>query len=148
MRLAIVMLLALLGEHVTAQPLVDVQRSRFCAIDIYLDSNNRPLAAYQFEFSVAGGGAKIVGIEGGEHPAFSQPPHYDPKALQHERVIVAALSTNAVNRLPQGRTRVATVHLQLNQADKPHWRIKVSTAGDADGRKIYVIGTVEERKTK
>jgi hypothetical protein len=92
---------------------------RFRAVDIFVDSKDKPLAAYQLEFSVTGADAKIVGIEGGEHAAFSTPPFYDPKAMQQERVIIAAFSTNAVSRLPQGRTRVATIHLQTRATSEP-----------------------------
>jgi hypothetical protein len=46
-----------------------VVATRFRAVDIFVDSTNKPLAAYQLEFT-ASAGAKIVGIEGGEHAAF------------------------------------------------------------------------------
>ena len=58
------------------------------------------LAAYQIEFSVTNILTKIVGIEGGQHPAFREPPFYDPKAMQQERVIIAAFSTD--NAEPYG----------------------------------------------
>ena len=64
---------------------------RFEYIDIYIDSGDVPLAAYQFELTDAGGSIKIVGIEGGEHEAFATPPYYDPKALKNNRVIWVAI---------------------------------------------------------
>src|SRR4051812_49287196 len=80
--------------------------SSFGALDIFIDSKDAPLAAYQFEFW-ADGDVKLVGLEGGEHVAFKEPPHYDPRALTlpEPRVIVAAFNTG--NDLPKGKTRVA-----------------------------------------
>src|SRR5215471_20061320 len=74
---------------------------RFVAVGVYVDSKQKSLAAYQIEFSVTNTVAKIVGIEGGEHQAFLEPPFYDPKAMQHERVIIAAFSTNEPALLPK-----------------------------------------------
>ena len=82
------------------QPAIEEGRSRFGAVDIYVDSGSTPLAAYQLEFAATNGVAKIVGIEGGEHAAFRQPPFYDPKAIQHERVIIASFSTAPATDLP------------------------------------------------
>src|SRR6185503_6777104 len=63
---------------------------RFNALDIFVDSGTRPLAAYQLTFTATTGDVKIVSIEGGEHPAFKEPPNYDPQAIQQERAILAA----------------------------------------------------------
>jgi hypothetical protein len=121
---------------------------RFCAVDIYLDSKGKPLAAYQLEFSVTNGNAKIVGIEGGEHPAFEEPPFYDPKAMQHEKVILAAFSTEAAEKLPKGKTRVATIHLQTNGAGEMGIQLKLQTAGDDNGNKITPDASADERNGK
>lgn len=121
---------------------------RFSAVDIYVESKDKPLAAYQLEFSVTNGNAKIAGIEGGGHPAFAEPPFYDPLAIQHERVIIAAFSTNAASRLPNGKTRVATIHLQVSGTAESEFELKVQTAADQNGNKIPVEATVEERKAK
>jgi hypothetical protein len=128
------------------QPATEEGRSRFCAVDIYLDSGSTPLAAYQLEFAATNGAVKIVGIEGGEHPAFRQPPFYDPKALQHERVILASFSTAAASALPTGRTRVATVHYQSSDTQAPRFQLKLQTAADAQGAKVPVYASFEERK--
>jgi hypothetical protein len=120
---------------------------RFQAIDIQIDPAGKPLAAYQLEFS-GGPGVKIVGIEGGEHPAFAEPPFYDPKAMQHDRVILAAFSTRRASDLPHGRTRVATIHLQITGAAKPEYQLKLKTAADAGGTRFDASAEVEERKSK
>jgi hypothetical protein len=121
-------------------------RVRFRVVDILIDTTNAPLAAYQLEFAVTNGVAKIVGIEGGEHPAFREAPFYDPKAMQRERVIIAAFSTTSPDRLPSGKTRVATIHLQISTDATPQFEIKLTTAADSNGNKISARATVEERK--
>jgi hypothetical protein len=123
-------------------------RSRFCAVDIYVDSGSTPLAAYQVEFAATNGMAKIVGIEGGEHPAFRQPPFYDPKAMQHERVIIASFSTAAAADLPTGKTRVATVHYQTTDTQPPQFQLKLQAASDAQGNKLSAQTSFIERKTE
>ncbi len=107
---------------------------RFEYIDVYVDSGDAPLAAYQFELTDAAESIKIVGIEGGEHEAFAPPPYYDPKALKNNRVIIAAFST--ADALPTGRTRVATVHVQVEVDVIPEMTINLETAGDVQGNEI------------
>ncbi len=107
---------------------------RFEYIDVYIDSGDAPLAAYQFELTDAAGSIKIVGIEGGEHEAFATPPYYDPKALKNNRVIIAALST--ADALPTGKTRVATVHVQVEVDVIPEIAINLEAAGDVQGKEL------------
>jgi hypothetical protein len=121
---------------------------RFSAVDIFVDSNSAPLAAWQLEFAATNGTVKIVGIEGGDHEAFRHPPFYDPKAMQHERVILAAFSTDSADKLPTGKTRVATIHLQILGSQQPAFELKLHTAADSNGNKIPVTATFEERKAK
>jgi len=128
------------------QAAIEEGRIRFCAMDIYLDSGSAPLAAYQLDFAATNGEVKIVGIEGGDHPAFKDPPFYDPKAMQHERVIIAAFSTAASADLPSGRTRVATIHLMINGTQKPQFALRLDVAADANGMKISPKASFEERK--
>ena len=107
---------------------------RFEAVDIYIASGDKPLAAYQFEFSDPERRVTIVGIEGGEHAAFKKPPYYDPKALRNNRVIVAAFST--ASDLPAGRTRVATIMVQISGPNDADYDLKLTVAATADGSTI------------
>jgi hypothetical protein len=102
-------------------------------VDIYVDSGDVPLGAYQFELSAAVGEVKIVGVEGGEHPAFAEPPYYDPAALQEDRIIIAAYSL--ADELPTHRTRVARVHVQVT-GDKPAYAVELTVAADAEGNPL------------
>ena len=128
------------------QPAIEEGRTRFRTIDIFVDSRSTPLAAYQVEFAATNGVVRIVGIEGGESAAFRQPPVYDPKAMQQDRVIIASFSTRATSMLPAGKTRVATIHIQVSSDQEPRFEIKLQTAGDSRGHKISAQATFEERK--
>src|SRR5216117_3157588 len=143
----ILILLVMLIGTLLAQPAA-TDGTRFQAVDIFIDSRQDPLAAYQLEFFVKNGNARVVGVEGGEHPAFKEAPFYDPKAIQQERVIIAAFSTSAADKLPKARTRVATIHLQITGHQKPEFHLRLETAATANGNKIPVAGTFEERKAK
>ena len=120
---------------------------RFQAVDIFVDSTNKPLAAYQLEFT-ASANAKIVGIEGGEHVAFKEAPFYDVKAIQHERVIIGAFSTAKADKLPSGKTRVATIHLQINGNQALRIEVKLKTAATVDGKKISAQANAEEQRNE
>jgi len=120
----------------TVQPKV-----RFAPLHIYLDSGNKSLAAYQFELKAAAGkpapakaGVKIVGVEGGEHKAFKEAPYYDPAALANDRIIIAAFNTGS--ELPKGRTRIATIHLQIIGDAEPDYELKLTVAADANAKEI------------
>ena len=115
--------------------------TRFAWVDVYLDSGDLPLAAYQFELSASAGDFKIVGIEGGEHVAFAEPPYYDPAALHNNRVILAAFST--ARALPAGRMRVARVHVMLD-GNSPHYTARLRVAATADGSEVSATIQLEE----
>jgi len=118
---------------------------RFQAVDVFVNSTNQPLAAYQLEFT-ASAGAKIVGVEGGEHKAFKEAPFYDLKAMQHERVIIGAFSTAKADKLPTGKTRVATIHLQTTGDQPLRFEVKLKTAATVEGRKISAQASAKEEQ--
>ena len=149
MRTALVILIwALVTPLFAQQPANEEGRASFRVVDIYVDSKRAPLAAYQLKFSMTNANAKIVGIEGGEHPAFREPPAYDPQAIQHERVIIAAFNTGSSDELPKGKARVATIHVQTTGGDALQCTLKVQTAANPEGTKIAVEATWEERRNK
>jgi len=148
LKFLLTILICALAAPLFAQQPAEESPVRFRAVDIYVDSSNTPLAAYQLQFSVTNAVAKIVGIEGGTHPAFRQPPYFDPKAIQQERVIIAAFNTDKPENLPTGRTRVATIHLEIIGAERPAYELKLQTAGDSAGNKIPVTATCEENRSE
>lgn len=119
---------------------------RFEAVNVYLDTKSEPLAAYQIYVRAIKGDVKIVGIEGGEPAAFKQPPFYDPKAIQHERVVLAAFSTKQRSELPKGRIRVATIHLEVIGDVEPKFEVKLQAAATDDGTKISPKLSIEPVK--
>jgi hypothetical protein len=123
------------------------QKVRFASLHIYLDSENHALAAYQFELKATAGQIKIVGIENGEHPAFKEePPYYDPAAMANDRIIIAAFSTG--KDLPKGRTRIASIQLQIIGDVEPEYALKLTIVGDADGNEIPAKITYEKGEQK
>jgi len=119
---------------------------RFEAVHIYLDSGTDDLAAYQISLRAVTGDVKIVGIEGGEHEAFKQPPFYDPKAIQQERVVLAAFSLKPKSALPKGRVRVATIHLQVTGGTEPKFEAKLQAAANYSGEKFTPTISIEPTK--
>jgi len=105
---------------------------RFEAVDVFVDSGDKLLAAYQFELKAKSGEVLLAGLEGGEHAAFKAAPYYDPAALLRNKVIVAAFST--APQLPHGRTRVARLMVQVTGPDEPAYDAKLSVAGSTDGK--------------
>jgi hypothetical protein len=121
-------------------------RVRFAPVHIYLDSSDKPLAAYQFELKARTGQIKIVGVEGGAHPAFQEAPYYDPAALMNGRIIIAAFNTGS--DLPHGRTRIATIHLQILGDAEPQYELKLVVAADAEGENLAAKLTLETGEQK
>jgi hypothetical protein len=116
-------------DYSTAQPKV-----RFAPLHIYLDSGNISLAAYQFELKATAGQIEIVGVEGGQHEAFKEAPYYDKAARLKDRIIIAAFSTGS--NLPNGRTRIATIHLQIIGDAEPEYELELNVVGNTDGKEI------------
>ena len=133
---AIIFILLLATVGVSAQ-------TRFVAMDLVITPNGEGLAAYQVEIS-APAGVKIVGVEGGQHPEFRKAPYYDPKAVQSERLIVAAFSTADASKLPTTTTRVLTVHLECTT--EPNLEVNLKVAADSRGRKISAEAQLLERR--
>ena len=109
---------------------------RFEAIDVFVDSGKQSLAAWQLELICRSNGVEIVGIEGGEHPAFKEPPYYDPRAMNNNRVILGAFNTGAAENLPTGRSRVARVHVQITGPGDRSWHTELTTSATFDGTRI------------
>ncbi len=122
-----------------------VDRFEFRTVDIFIDPKGKSLAAYQLDWRIASTNGKIVGIEGGEHPAFRNPPYYDPGAIQHERVIVAAFNTGEESGLPRHRTRIATIHLRTKVGARCDYRLSKAEAASSDGRRISIETESRER---
>jgi len=144
MRSLIAILFLVVGPAIGQEP----GAVTFRAVDLFVDSVNQPLAAYQLSFACTTADAKIVGIEGGEHSAFAEPPYYDPKAMQDNRVVIAAFNTANPGQLPRGRMRIATIHLQTSAGVARQYELKVEAAATPTGETITVRAEAVERNAK
>ncbi len=108
---------------------------RFDAVHVFIDSGSTPLAAYQLSLLATTGNVRIVGIEGSGHHAFAKPPYYDPVAIQGDRVIIGAFSTANVDSLPTGRTRIATIHVQVT-GGQAEYDAQLTVSAGSDGHVI------------
>lgn len=120
---------------------------RFVAVDVYLDSA-APVAAWQFEFGSRSGTMKVVGVENGESAAFERTPYYDRDAVRRgrtEKIIVADFSLADADRLPSGRTRIATLHLMLSGTDARAFELELVTAVSHDGRPVDASLSLQTR---
>jgi len=122
--------------RIPATGVTDEKSVRFEAVDIFVDSAEQSLAAWQLELTGTMPGVEIVGIEGGEHPAFRNPPYYDPRAIRNNRVILAAFQVRDDHGLPTGRQRVARVHVQVRGIEDRVWIGRLAAAANADGQSI------------
>ena len=133
-----------LGAAVDAPPPADSPPVRFTAVDVFVDPKGEPLAAYQFELTARGGDVTLVGVEGGDHPAYLQPPYYDPAANLQKRIVIAAFNTGA--NLPRQKTRVARIMLQV-KGPGPQYAARLDVAASADATPIHADISVAQGAT-
>ena len=112
---------------------LSAQERRFQAIEIFVDSGEALLAAWQIELTIDD--ATIVGVEGGEPEAWREPPHYDPEALMGGRIILAAFTTGEA---PAGRVRVARLHVEASGDAAERAVIAAVVAATTDGERIPI----------
>ncbi len=109
---------------------------RFAVVDVFIDTGNAPLAAYQFELRDKAGVVKVVGLESDKTLPFQNPPLYDARAMQSRRVVVGGYSADDNARLPTGKVHVATVHVTIEGDAEPQYGLKLIAAARGDGEKI------------
>ncbi|MEZ6196256.1 MAG: hypothetical protein R3F20_11110 [Planctomycetota bacterium] len=114
-----------------AHPTVETE---FAVFDLWVDGVPSGLGAWQIEVRDEAGAAKLVGVEGGDHAAYPEPPRFDPAALQGGRVVLAAFST--AGELPRGEVRVASLHYLIE--GEPDLAVTLEAAVDADGLDLDV----------
>ena len=122
--------------------------SEFAVFDIYLDTGAEPLAAYQLKISDERAAVKILSVEGGEHPSFAEPPKFDPKAIQRDVIKIAAFSLNGRGQHPSGRTRIASLHVEIGPGLTPEWIATVQAAAGPGGAKISTQVTISKRENQ
>jgi hypothetical protein len=107
---------------------------RFGVVDVFIDSGTAALAAYQFDLNVTAGDVTLVGVEGGDHRAYRQPPYYDPAALARQRIVIAAFDLGS--DLPRGKTRVARLMVRVRGNVAPVYQARLEAAAAEDGKPV------------
>ena len=110
------------------------EQVRFVALDVFADPGGKPLAAWQIEVVCDATKSRIVGVESGQAPFDLKAPHFDPKALQGGRIVIAAFTTD--KNPPSGRVRVARLHFQETGATD--YASKLITAASPGAGRIDV----------
>ena len=113
---------------------------QFSWVDVYIDPKGQPLAAYQFELTAHRPGVTLVGVEGGEHPAYAEPPYYDPRANLQNRIVIAAFNTG--DNLPKQKTRIARV--MIRTTGSPDFAARLDVAASIDAKPIAADIQVSE----
>jgi len=101
----------------------------FRVADVYVETGNRPLGAYQFEWAYDPETVSLVGVEGGDAP-FTEAPWYDPVGLTSGRIIVAGFTL--ADALPSGRVRIARLHLAVRGGEPRLGAPRLEVAAGAD----------------
>ncbi|MBI2569207.1 MAG: hypothetical protein HYV63_19480 [Candidatus Schekmanbacteria bacterium] len=122
-------------EQVASGPL------RFGAMDVIVDTGAAPLGAYQLTVASETDGVAIVGIEGGDAPAFPEPPYFDPQAIGRNRVILAAFDSSGAPA--HGRVRVASVHYSERSDSPAQFQAALQVAADTTGTPIPATISIE-----
>lgn len=118
----------------------------FRTVEVWVDSADRPLAAWQVEAIAVRGTVTIVGVESGGAAGYEQPPFYDAAALAGGRIIIASYSTAPV--LPSGSTRVAVLHLQVEGPEEPEFASTVMALATVDGVEIPGTAKIQRGEMK
>ena len=107
----------------------------FTSVDIWVNSGEEALAAYQTEIVYDKNKIIVVGIEGGEKNGFKRAPFYDLKGMKSGRIIIASFIKNKQNAL-NGKARIARLHLQVSGEKYNDFSIKLMAAANVKGEKI------------
>ncbi len=108
----------------------------FRALDLWVDSGEVPLAAYQVAVTYDKKQVKILALEGGPPGPFNAAPYYDDAGKQGGRIVLASFTTDD-DRAPSGRTRVGRLHLMVTGGDDgPACTVELITAAKPGGGRI------------
>jgi len=127
------------GRLSLCQSMATPAPTRFIAVDVMIDPNGQPLAAYQVQIVERGADVTLVGVEGGESSAFNAAPYYDKRGILKQKIVIAAYSTNA--ELPTTKTRVATLMLQVAGDAEPTFVATLQAAGSGKAQRIAATVT-------
>ncbi|MGZ8940622.1 MAG: hypothetical protein ACXW32_15565 [Limisphaerales bacterium] len=127
---------------------LNARAAEFAVFDVYVDSGTERLAAYQLKVSDERAAVKIVSVEGGEHASFREAPKFDAKAIQRDVIKIAAFSLDEREKLPTGRVRVASLHVEIGPGLTPEWMAVVEAAARPGGGKISAKVSISKRENQ
>lgn len=130
----VILALALCFPLLAGEAYTEASGIHFLGMDLWVDSGNEALAAYQVEINYEPTLVKIVGIEGGQGDAYADAPYYDQKGFESGRIIVAAFTIR--DDAPKGRTRVARIHVAVEGDVEPKLICKLIVAAKPGGQRI------------
>jgi hypothetical protein len=116
-------------------PLSEEAAAAFHALDLYIDSGREPLAAYQVEITYDRAAVRIVGLEGGDPPAYAKAPYFDRAGFRAGRIIVAAFTADDESA-PKGRFRAARIHVAVDRGVEPRLDVTLTAAAKPGGERI------------
>lgn len=120
--------------------------AEFAVYDVFLEPHGEPMAAYQLKISDQNSAVKILSVEGGEHKSYQNPPFFDPKAIQQNVIKLAAFATDPADALPKRKTRVAALHVEINDDLKPRLVVAIEAAARPGGSRIFIEATLSKRE--
>jgi len=108
---------------------------QFRTLDVFVHTGRDPLAAYQVEITYDRKLARIVGLEGGQPPAYTNAPYFDRAGFSAGRIIVAAFTADK-DAVPKGEFRIARLHVAVKPGADPAFKISLTTAAKPGGTRI------------
>lgn len=120
--------------------------SSFTWVDVWVDSGQTPLAAWQVKVRATEGQVSLVGVEGVDFPDARKAPWFDEKARGGSEVIVASFSPQESLQLPRGRVCVARLHLEVRGSTAPRFAAEAVTAATFGGARFPITVNVVKGK--
>ncbi len=130
-------LLALAALALIAAASPGASAPQFMPVDVYVDSGGERLVAYQLELIFDESKVEILSLEGGAPESFREAPYYDPAGMRGGRMVIAAFTTDDAGA-PQGKHRLARLHLRVAPGASPNIEAHVVIAARPGGERIPV----------
>ena len=121
--------------------------SKFEVVNIYIDSQENALVAYQIELTYDED-IEIVSIEAGQTKAFTHAPFYQKTPKNKGKLVLASFTTKD-EIAPKGMNKFCSIHIRYTGKNELRIKTLVKAAAKAGGEKIpiKVILKTQDNKT-